>query len=79
MQPVRQTVPRTSPLAGALRAGTLALFALALLAAGCAPRVEVAAPSEPIEINLNVKIQHEIVVKVDQDLEDLFDEEDDLF
>jgi len=58
---------------------TLALFGLALLTAACAPRIEVAPPSEPIEINLNVKIQHEIIVKVDQDLEDLFDEEDDLF
>ena len=79
MLPVRTTAPRTSPPFGALRVATLALCALALLAAACAPRVEVTAPSEPIEINLNVKIQHEIVVKVDQDLEDLFDEEDDLF
>ena len=30
-------------------------------------------------INLNVKIEHEIRVKVDKDLEDLFEEENELF
>ena len=46
---------------------------------GCSPTVQVAAPTEPITINLNVKIQHEIVVKVDKDLDALFDGEDELF
>ena len=55
-----------------------ALFAL-LLPIGCAPKVQVVAPEEPIVINLNVKIEHEIRVKVDKDLEDLFEEEDELF
>ena len=45
----------------------------------CTPTVQVKAPEEPITINLNVKIEHEIRVKVDQDLENLFDEDDDLF
>jgi YnbE-like lipoprotein len=35
----------------------------------CTPRVEVAAPDKPITINLNVKIDHEIRVKVDKDLD----------
>jgi hypothetical protein len=30
-------------------------------------------------INLNVKIEHEIRVKVDKDLENLFEENDELF
>jgi hypothetical protein len=30
-------------------------------------------------INLNVKIEHEIRVKVDKDLENLFEEDDELF
>jgi hypothetical protein len=47
--------------------------------AGCTPTIQVAAPSEPIEINLNVKIEHEIRIKVDKDLEDLFEDESDLF
>jgi hypothetical protein len=39
----------------------------------------VEAPKEPITINLNVKIEHEIRVQVDGDLENLFDEEEDIF
>ncbi|ABC32443.1 conserved hypothetical protein [Hahella chejuensis KCTC 2396] len=38
-----------------------------------------AVPDKPITINLNVKIEHEIRVKVEKDLEKLFSEEDDLF
>jgi hypothetical protein len=54
----------------------LALLALAI---GCTPKVEIAPPEEPIVINLNVKIEHEIRVKVDKDLENLFEEEDEIF
>ncbi len=49
------------------------------LIAGCSPTVRVEAPKEPIEINLNVKIEHEIRVQVDKELEDLFAEDSDLF
>jgi hypothetical protein len=55
-----------------------ALLAAAFLCA-CQPKVQVEAPKEPITINLNVKIEHEIRVKVDKDLEQLFEEEDGLF
>ncbi|WP_284205425.1 YnbE family lipoprotein [Psychromonas marina] len=54
------------------------LTGLFLLSA-CTPRVELAMPSEPITINLNVKIDHEIRVKVDKELDDLFDDESGLF
>ncbi|MGI9317381.1 MAG: YnbE family lipoprotein [bacterium] len=50
-----------------------------ILATGCAPTVKVATPEEPITINLNVKIEHEIRVKVEKDLDDLFSEESELF
>jgi hypothetical protein len=54
--------------------------ALALaLCAGCSPRVAVEAPKEPIVINMNVKIEHEIRVKVDEDLDRLLAEEKELF
>ncbi|WP_341501951.1 YnbE family lipoprotein [Gallaecimonas sp. GXIMD4217] len=46
---------------------------------GCSPRVALEAPKEPITINLNVKIEHEIRVKVEKDLETLFEEESELF
>lgn len=47
--------------------------------AACTPRVELAMPSEPITINLNVKIDHEIRVKVDKELDSLFEEDSGLF
>ena len=46
---------------------------------GCSPTVKVEPPSEPITINLNVKIEHEIRVKVDKDLDDVFAKESDIF
>ena len=51
---------------------------LALLVA-CTPTVQVKPPEEPITINLNVKIEHEIRVKVDRELDELFSEDSDLF
>ncbi len=59
---------------------TLFIF-LVLLAsvAGCTPTVQLAAPKEPIVINLNIKIEHEIRIQVDKELEGLFDEESDIF
>ena len=50
------------------------LAALVLLAAACTPTVQMAAPKEPITVNLNVKIEHEIYVKVDKEVEELFEE-----
>lgn len=41
-----------------------------LALAGCSPRVEVAA-DKPITVNLNVKIDHEIRVKVDKQVGEL--------
>lgn len=50
-----------------------------LFAAACTPTVKVQPPDEPITINLNVKIEHEIRVKVEKDIDDLFSEEGGLF
>ena len=46
---------------------------------GCSPTVKVEPPDKPITINLNVKIEHEIRVKVDKELEDVFSEDSGLF
>ena len=51
---------------------------LLLALAGCHHTIEVKAP-EPITINLNIKIEHEIRIKVDKELEDLFEEEKGIF
>jgi hypothetical protein len=52
--------------------------ALAALAA-CTPKVAVEAPKEPITINMNIKIEHEIRVKVDKELDQAFDKNSDIF
>ena len=57
----------------------LIISLLLVFGAGCNPTVKLEAPKEPIEINLNVKIEHNIRVQVDEELEDLFDEENELF
>jgi type IV pilus biogenesis protein CpaD/CtpE len=46
---------------------------------GCSPTVKVATPEKPITINLNVKIQHEILVKVDKELDSVLSEDSGLF
>ena len=57
------------------RAGLQALVALLLIAPGCTPKVTVEAPKEPIVINMNVKIEHEIRIRVDKDLDAMFEDE----
>ena len=50
-----------------------------LVFVACSPRIEVAVPDKPITINLNVKIEHEIRVKVEKDLEDVLSKDSGLF
>lgn len=57
----------------------LGTFTLGTFLISCSPTVKVEAPSEPITINLNVKIEHEIRVKVDKELEDVFSDDSGLF
>ncbi|WP_071524230.1 YnbE family lipoprotein [Providencia burhodogranariea] len=51
---------------------------MAIMLTGCL-RVEVATPDKPININMNVKIEHEIQIKADRQVEDLLKENSDLF
>jgi hypothetical protein len=57
----------------------IALLTTSVVLLACTPTVKVEAPDEPITINLNVKIEHEIRVKVDRELDTLFDEDNGLF
>ncbi|WP_328702898.1 YnbE family lipoprotein [Arenibaculum pallidiluteum] len=43
-----------------------------LALAGCQPTLRVEAPEKPIEINLNIRIEQEVRVKVERDLEEAF-------
>jgi hypothetical protein len=63
---------------GSFVTGSCWLGAMLSIAA-CTPRVELAPSSEPITINLNVKIEHEIRVKVEKDLEDVLSKDSGLF
>lgn len=58
---------------------TYLLIAVFFVLSGCNPTVKVEAPDKPIEINLNVKIEHNIRVQVDKELEDLFSEDSEVF
>lgn len=56
----------------------IATFAISSLTA-CTPSVQVALPDKPININLNVKIQHEILIKIDKQLDNMFSSSSGLF
>lgn len=58
---------------------TLLLVFCISAACGCTPRVEVVAPDKPITINLNVKIDHEVRVQVEKDLDKVLTEKSGLF
>jgi hypothetical protein len=53
------------------------VVALLFLGVACTPTVKVEAPDKPIEINMNINIKHEILIKVEKDVEELL--EDDMF
>ena len=59
-------------------AAAILLFAAPVLQ-GCNPTVKVEAPDKPIVINLNVKIEQEVRVKVDKDVESLVNSNPNLF
>ncbi|MBF0447978.1 MAG: YnbE family lipoprotein [Magnetococcales bacterium] len=50
-----------------------------LTAAGCAPTVTVAPPDKPIVINMNIKIEHDIRIKMDKQVDELINKDSDLF
>ena len=59
--------------------GCIIVLLLALQAVACTPTVQLAMPNEPININLNVKVEHEIYIKVDKALDSVFSESSGLF
>lgn len=50
----------------------------ALAVAGCIP-VQIQAPDEPIEINLNVNIRQEVIVRLERDAQELLEQNGNLF
>ena len=54
-------------------------MAAVLLLPLCASCVSVSAPDKPIEINLNVKIEQEVLVRLQRDVEELIRQNPDAF
>ena len=63
------------------RNATRLLFTCLIIGAvaGCTPTVKVEAPDKPIVINLNVKIEQEVRIKIDRDVDTLLQDNPDLF
>lgn len=59
--------------------GLAAVLCSTWLVGGCTPSVKVEAPDKPIEINMNVKIDHEIRLKVEKDVDALIANNKSLF
>ena len=57
---------------------SIVLILLASLV-GCTPTVQLAAPKEPIEVNLTIKIEHRIRIQVDKELDGLSDSDSAIF
>ena len=45
----------------------------------CTPTVALQAPKEPITINLNIKIEQEVRIKVEKDLDQVFASKSSIF
>ena len=54
-----------------------AIIVILFLSVACTPTVKIEAPDMPIEINMNINIKHEILIKVERQVEALL--EDDMF
>ena len=54
-------------------------IALSLLLLSCSPVVTVKAPDKPIEVNINLKIDHKLKVKIDRELDKVIKENPGIF
>lgn len=55
------------------------LAAAALIAGACTPTVKVEAPDKPIEINLNVNIEHRVKLEIQKDVKQSIAKNKDIF
>ena len=60
-------------------AGAFGLALLSVILVGCNPTVQIKAPKKPIVVDRNVKIKHNIQVKVERDVDTLFAKDKGLF
>lgn len=81
---LKGSVLRGSVVRGSLFRGqvvrNLGFVGLSLIAfTACQPRVELVAPEKPITINMNIKIDHEVKVNIEKDLDKVISKDSKLF
>ncbi len=74
MKPAILTRVRLAPKQVSLKA-----LAGAILVSGLSGCVQVSAPDKPIEINLNINIRQEVVVRLQEDVRDLIEKNPGVF
>lgn len=57
----------------------IVVASLALPIAACSPTVKVQAPDKPIEINLNIRVEQEVRIKIDRELDQVISKNPELF
>ena len=57
----------------------VALAAALFAAAGCTPTVKVEAPQEPITINLNIKLDADVRVRLEEQAREDIEDNEDIF
>lgn len=55
------------------------MLVVLLMLGACTPTVQLAAPEKPIEINLNVNIEHHIKLEIDKDVKQSIAKHPDIF
>ena len=56
-----------------------AIVGIAILAAACEPTIRIEAPREPITINLNIKLDAEVRVKIEEQADKDIDDNPEIF
>ncbi|MCG8490332.1 MAG: YnbE family lipoprotein [Sneathiellales bacterium] len=62
-----------------LTAFSVSALGLLLMLQACSPTVKVEAPSEPITINLNIKLDAEVRLKIEEDAKDDIENNPEIF
>lgn len=58
---------------------TSLMLLMGILMAACTPTVQLQAPDKPIEINLNVNIEHHVKVEIENDVRETMAKNKDIF
>ena len=61
-----------------IKKSSIGLMIILFLAA-CTPTVQVQAPDKPIEINMNVNIEHHVKVEIEKDVQQAINNNKDIF